>query len=245
MATNSEHCPLCESFAAPSMKGVVRHIGLVHSHEFGFRVTCGVGGCTRSYTKFSSYKKHMYVKHRDTLGVSTRQRSPDMTASSLVLSAFQEDEEEEEQPYCAERDRSTALFILKACEIHKIPQSSLNHLLSDISTYIDMTKTRLMYNVGITLRQKGITMEDELRAICNSPDVTDPFNSLHSQYLQTQYFIKHFNLVVSMLGSLTAQFSEMYFGHIYILLCCFPFLLCLPYLSISVFSPNILCLKCT
>ena len=88
MATNSEHCPLCESFAAPSMKGVVRHIGLVHSHEFGFRVTCGVGGCTRSYTKFSSYKKHMYIKHRDTLGVSTRQRSPDMTASSLVFLPF-------------------------------------------------------------------------------------------------------------------------------------------------------------
>ena len=224
MSTNSEHCPLCESFAAPSMKGVVRHIGLVYSHEYGFRVTCGVGGCTRSYTKFSSYKKHMYVKHRDTLCVSTRECCPGLTASSLVLSAFQEDdvEEEEQQPYIAERDRSTALFILKACEIHKIPQSSMNHLLSDISTYIDMTKTRLMYNVGVALRQKGISMEDELRAICNSPDVTDPFNGLHSQYLQTQYFIKHFNLVVSMayciymLVSLAAQLSEMSTWHIYV-----------------------------
>ena len=197
MATNSEHCSLCESFTAPHMKGVVRHIGLVHSHEFGFRITCAVGGCTRSYTKFSSYKKHMYIKHRDVLGVSTRKCSPDMTDPSLVFPTFQEDEEEE-QPYIAERDRSTALFFLKAREIHKIPQSSLIHLLGDISTYIDMTKSKLMYNVGVALRQKGIYMEDELRAICNSPDVSDPFNGLHSEYLQRQYFIKHFNLVVSM-----------------------------------------------
>ena len=101
MATNSEPCPLCESFAAPHMKGVVRHIGLVHSHEFAFRVTCGVGECTRTYmyTRFSSYKKHMYVKHRDVLGVSTRERSPDLTDSNLSSHSYEE--EERPEPYIA------------------------------------------------------------------------------------------------------------------------------------------------
>ena len=32
------NCPLCGSFAAPNVKGVVRHIGLVHAHEAGFRL---------------------------------------------------------------------------------------------------------------------------------------------------------------------------------------------------------------
>lgn len=90
-----------------------------------------------------------------------------------------------------------ALFILKACEIHKIPQSLMNSLLGDISTYVDMTKSRLMHNVGVALRENGICMEDELLAISNSPDVTDPFDGLHSEHLQRQYFIQHFNLVVS------------------------------------------------
>ena len=80
------------------MKGDVRHIGLVHSHEFAFRVTCGVGGCTRTYTRFSSYKKHMYVKHRDVLGVSTRERSPDLTDSNLSFHWY---EEEWPEPYIA------------------------------------------------------------------------------------------------------------------------------------------------
>ena len=65
-----ENCPLCDSFAATNVKGVVRHIGLVHSHEPGFRITCGVGGCMRTYTKFNSYKKHMYVKHGELLRVT-------------------------------------------------------------------------------------------------------------------------------------------------------------------------------
>ena len=141
----------------------------------------------------------MYAKHRDVLCVSTREPSPDATESNMVLSSSEGGEDEEEQPYISQRDRSTALFILKAREIHKIPQSSVDHLLGDISTYITMTKDRLMYNVRAALRQKGISMEDELLAISNSPDVTDPFNGLHSEYLQQQYFIKHFNLVVSVM----------------------------------------------
>ena len=61
----------------------------------------------------------MYVKHRDVLGVSTRECSPDSN-SSLVFPTFQEDEEEE-QPYIAERDRSTALFILKGGDVDAGP----------------------------------------------------------------------------------------------------------------------------
>lgn len=37
------NCPLCDSFAAPAMKQVIRHIGSVHAHHAGFQITCGVG----------------------------------------------------------------------------------------------------------------------------------------------------------------------------------------------------------
>ena len=57
----SWNCPLSNWFAAPTLKGVVRHVGKLHAHEAGFRVCCGVSGCPRTYTKFHSYRKHMYV----------------------------------------------------------------------------------------------------------------------------------------------------------------------------------------
>ena len=61
MATNSLNCPLCESFASPSMKCIIRHIGLVHSDEIDFRVTCGVSGCLRTYYKFNLFKKQRNI----------------------------------------------------------------------------------------------------------------------------------------------------------------------------------------
>ena len=50
--------------------------------------------------------------------------------------------------------------------------------------------------MAAALREKGIDMEDELQALSRSPEVADPFKDLHSEYLQRQYFIKYFNLVV-------------------------------------------------
>ena len=101
------------------------------------------------------------------------------------------------ESYIALRDRSTALFILKCREIHKISPSLTYHLLGDIASYVDMMKDRLVHNIGATLRTKGIDMNEELLALNNTPDARNPFNGLQSEFLQRQYFIKHFNLVVS------------------------------------------------
>ena len=210
-----KNCPFCETFAAPHLKGVIRHIGLVHSHEANFRITCGIDGCTRTYRIFDSYRKHVYVKHRAALcSVSigadeehlqdVAQHFQDdaerISNTSNSYSLFSEEEDQQQvEPYFAQRDRNSALFILKAREIHKISQSSLNSLLGDISTYVDMTKVRLIQLVNEALRAKGIEMGEELQALSNSPTVSDPFKNLRSEHLQTQYFIKKFQMVVSII----------------------------------------------
>ena len=68
---SSWQCPLCHFFASKNLKGVVRHIGAVHSHEASFHITCGIVGCPRTYGNFHSYKKHMFQKHREIMEVST------------------------------------------------------------------------------------------------------------------------------------------------------------------------------
>ena len=73
-------CPLCDLFAATTLKGVIRHLGAVHSHE---SITCGLEGCPRSYANFHSYKKHMYKNHRDILEVD------DEAASQVMVSKWQ------------------------------------------------------------------------------------------------------------------------------------------------------------
>ena len=55
-------CYLCSSFA-DAFTDVVRHIGNVHSHDPDFQVTCELDGCRRQYSKFGSYKVHLYHHH--------------------------------------------------------------------------------------------------------------------------------------------------------------------------------------
>ena len=41
----------------------LKHIQLCHAHQPGFRITCGVGGCQRTYTNFGTLKNHVYNLH--------------------------------------------------------------------------------------------------------------------------------------------------------------------------------------
>ena len=89
-------CPLCSSFVAKDLKGVLRHMGTVHAHEAGFYVRCYVQECPATYSNFHSYKKHLYKKHRDVLGVSScdssANYSSDTTVSDLDTASVHNDE---------------------------------------------------------------------------------------------------------------------------------------------------------
>ena len=61
-------CWVCYKFTAPTLKAVVRHIGRVHSCDPNFQICCSIEVCTRTYTKFSSLRSHLYRKHSKSLG---------------------------------------------------------------------------------------------------------------------------------------------------------------------------------
>ena len=62
-----EKCWLCSSFVATTLKAVIRHIGAVHAHDPSFYVQCGIQSCVQTYTKFCSFKKHIYRHHKEQL----------------------------------------------------------------------------------------------------------------------------------------------------------------------------------
>ena len=63
-------CWICYNFAGRSLKKVARHIGSVHSHEADFRLVCGINSCPLVYTKFPSFKRHLFRHHKSELGQS-------------------------------------------------------------------------------------------------------------------------------------------------------------------------------
>lgn len=43
---------------------LIQHVGLVHAHEPNFSITCCVGDCQSTFSRFHSFRKHVYRKHR-------------------------------------------------------------------------------------------------------------------------------------------------------------------------------------
>ena len=57
-------CPLC-TFEGPSVKTIISHLRVVHSHDPNFAVACGLNGCGTTSRSFSALYSHVYRHHPD------------------------------------------------------------------------------------------------------------------------------------------------------------------------------------
>ena len=127
-------CPICRNFARNSYSGILRHIGEVHSFGPDFHVVCGLGPskCPVAYTKFESFRSHVYKKHRQELFCTAEHVSEEDNGTSCGDSTFYPNEVEFDSPGPSsdsrggdgddQMTRAAALFILKTMEIHKTSQ---------------------------------------------------------------------------------------------------------------------------
>lgn len=193
-------CWLCASFAAPTLKAVIRHIGVVHARDPNFHVKCGIQGCIRTYKNYSSFKKHVYRHHRDQLDPV----HPDSSETSIQerstppeISCGDDDGLDLLNPDNSDagydHTEQAALFVLKAKHIHKISQSALNDLLFDVST---MISDRVQYVENkVRPHLQGSSSSSALEAF-QHPAVVDPFRGLTTRYLQLKYYRESFGLLV-------------------------------------------------
>jgi hypothetical protein len=211
------NCPLCSWFAAPTLKGVVRHIGNCHAYDGGFHVTCGIGGCVRTYLNFHSYKNHLYKKHREIIMSDLPPQIPTLESPSLLPPelddpVFSPLVSRQQQPLLEKNE--SALFILKAREVYKMSQSALDSLLSDVSTMVDSKIGKMQASVSAVLDSKGITIDEELKSSFQ-PQSGELFQGLRTRYLQEAYFKDHFKHVVCyeplLLLYMSTSFIQLYF----------------------------------
>ena len=57
-------CPLCGAFCS-SISVYLSHLRLIHAHEAGFCVPCGLQGCQRTFQNFYTYRNHVYLNALD------------------------------------------------------------------------------------------------------------------------------------------------------------------------------------
>ena len=135
-------CFICHSAAGNTFSDIVRHIGYVHAHDPNLNVMCGIEGCTRSYINFMSYRRRLYREHKHFIGTENGEGAsddnPDHQDTSEPMSVILAGGSSSVSAISQESDHQlkqnrAALFVLKTSEIHRLPLSTMESLLLDIS----------------------------------------------------------------------------------------------------------------
>ena len=145
-------------FAAKTFKGVLRHLGTVHAVEAGFFVRCSLHGCSRTYRNFHSYKKHIYMKHREILEISASELDTEsqvlLSSPGNVTPSHCPESDDATSEACTSGKREAALFVLRAKHVHKVAQSSLNGIMCDYTSMLESTLHSLETGVMAALGNK-------------------------------------------------------------------------------------------
>lgn len=177
-------------------------MGSVHAFEANFHVKCGLDGCPRSYTNYHSYKKHLYIKHRERI-----HSKPDQPDQSLPETQADSEPELDMNDSSAEEDmgtstmvdhtRQSALLLLKTTAIHKSSKASLDEMIGDISVLFGERLTSVQHDIQALLEGRGMAFDAEIAAIFQKPIITTPFQGLHSEFLRQNFYKTEFGLIVS------------------------------------------------
>ena len=162
MATQELSCPLCSltSHLELNITNFLKHIKLFHAHQAGFKLTCGIHGCQRTFINFRTFKNHVSAMHRSTHDPSSTEavidtcNNEDTEFSSLPECAdFNEVEtsDESEEEFQTTEDpptsqdpvaiqcssellqKSSALFLLGLKENYKLSQVAVQGVLEGVT----------------------------------------------------------------------------------------------------------------
>ena len=206
----SYRCPLyvrslpCP-FAAESFLPVLRHIGSCHSFNPGFAITCEIGGCQATYRKFSSYKSHVYRKHRASITCAADSLSGsghvnDVNCEELALGCFDyaSTEETGDEPFHGDSLRNSgAKFILRMKEGLCLSQEACNEMISGVTELVGSVVTNLHRSVKRVCAAREELL-GEIDGVFEDQSCVQPFTGITSQYHQRKHFIEKFGLQVCM-----------------------------------------------
>ena len=144
-------CQLCNHYGSFSFASVLSHIGSVHSHGCNFSVCCGVDGCTRTYTNYHAFRRHVVNRHGYLLDDSstpvTFQSADPLGDQGPALALDDVDHVVDRLPSPQTQRRSSAMFVLKLKEKHKLAQTTVDDILADTEELLGRAIERLKQRV--------------------------------------------------------------------------------------------------
>ena len=144
----------------------------------------------------------LYRKHRDFLELdspSNDAHSEDEESSSGIH--VNVDQSEPEVNHLHVHRKQMALFLLKTKEVRKVSQTTLDGIIDDVSSIVQLTIDDLHHEVDVILKRNGlddgISTFHDLEDLFENTDKREPFRDLSSRYLQEKFYKEHLDLLVS------------------------------------------------
>ena len=175
---------------------MMKHMFQCHSKEPNFSYQCGISGCIQTFKTYSAIASHLQRKHPNCdLELSQRDIFQDSDGTM--------DYENEESDECSRQSssdtekklqaqKSIALLLLTLKERYKVTQAAVDFTL----TQVKQTVALLMEDVKgkvMDILKDGSTRHDDITSCFDDLDI---FDGLSTEYKQSQFYQKQFNLVV-------------------------------------------------
>lgn len=153
-------CSLCNTSLRVKfpIREYLKHLLLFHAHQPTFKVTCGISGCSRSYTNLKTYTNHVYGVH-DLSTISSSESVPAGSCNDGYTTSCNDDRsldptecstEDENSPDnddIIENDniavqppdnlqKSSALLLLGLKEKYKLPQSTVQGIVHGVTSLL-------------------------------------------------------------------------------------------------------------
>ena len=211
-------CSLC-SFSSPTRSLWLSHLRSVHGEDDHFFVTCDINQCGASYSKCASLVSHIYRQHREIISSGRKPNRGSRQTDDFEDYGYSDGQDvsiNEDNGECSrrtdlqhaidqilqtdgiEQQKKGALYTLSLKVICGLSESAVNYVINENQKVFDHTIGRAKAGVHECVSRASVSLDESLVEDINQffSRVKDPFEGLHSTFLQESFYRQHFRCLV-------------------------------------------------
>ena len=185
---------------ATSFQQLLSHIERCHRNDPNFHCVCGINGCTTTFKKYYSCRRHILRRHsneeinpNEEIGGSENEFAND-NHDLCVENANHQDISNPSQI-----KRSVALYLLKLQEDCRLPKAAVDSVLANTTTITEDTMTDMQIKVKSCLLDAGVDIHEVngLETLLTEDNSTiNSFKELENDQKRVKYYKENFYLKV-------------------------------------------------
>ena len=167
----------------------MKHVSRVHSHSSGFSITCGIQGCLRTYTNYTSWVKHVHSKHSEVHSELHSEDDDDFVA--MEIDEFNEIESNTTEIQLQNhKDKEKARWILNLRDENKLTQTCTDNILSNVTLLCSQLVDDIKQAVAKQLQESEASSDitEKVLQLLDNPDYGTVRFKLDTRECSTRVF---------------------------------------------------------